>query len=135
MNLKGQTQFIGWILLIGFTVMLAAFVGNWMLQQARETTESAVDMASKDMKCADVSIAISCTSKTNFDVLNTGYFTIKRLACYSGGDYSTKDIEISPNDSKPLSSCESIIPIIESEGKLVGCSEKQVEVNCGEEGD
>lgn len=136
---KGQAQFIGWVLLIGFTVVLATFVGNWIVQQARDTTEGLIDMTTKDLRCADVGIAISC-EETGIKVINTGYFTIKQIACYSGTGYKSirpwGDKGLPPSrEPKDLSdSCTSIVPIIEVEGKLIGCSEKQIEVKCDEEG-
>lgn len=132
MNRIGQAQFIGWVLLIGFAVMLAAFVGNWMLKQAEETTEGFVDMTTKDVKCMDVSIAVKCEN-SNVKVINTGYFTIKKLACYGEEGYTTIDFELKPTrEPKDLIElCTSIVPIIEVDGKLIGCSEKQVEVKCG----
>lgn len=127
---KGQAEFIGWVLLIGFAVVTAAFVGNWMLQRARETTESVIEMTTKDMRCNDVSISVNC-KEGNAEIVNTGYFTIKKLACYKDTDYNPLEFVIKPRESKPLiDSCDSIVPIIEADEKEIGCSEKQVEVKC-----
>ena len=80
---KGQAQFIGWVLLIGFTVVLATFVGNWVVKQARETTEGMIEMTTKDLRCADVGIAVNC-KENGVEVINTGYFTIKKIAPEDG---------------------------------------------------
>ena len=135
---KGQAQFIGWVLLIGFAVVIGAFVGNWMMQQARETTESMIEMTTKDIKCIDVNIDVSsvnCQGNNviSFDVVNTGYFTIKKLACYKDGEYSTPEFELKPGKTETLiKSCDSIVPIIEVDSKFIGCSEKQIKVECNE---
>lgn len=129
---KGQAEFIGWVLLIGFAVVIAAFVGNWMLQRARETTESVIEMTTKDMRCSDVSVSVNC-KEGNAEIVNTGYFTVKKLACYKNTDYNLLKFEIKPRESKPLNeidSCDSIVPIVEVDKKEIGCSEKQVEVKC-----
>jgi len=134
---RGQAEFIGWVLLIGFAVVLAAFVGNWVIQQARETAEGMVDMTTKDLKCADVSISISFVTCEEGKVLkigmvNTGYFTIQKVACYTGKSYTTHKFEdFKPGKTKTLSyPCASVVPIIEVDSKTIGCSEKQVEVKC-----
>lgn len=134
---KGQAEFIGWVLLIGFAVVLAAFVGNWIIQQARETAEGMVDMTTKDLRCADVSISISsvvCDEEgkiLSVGLVNTGYFTIQKVACYEGKSLTTHKFELKPGKTKPLSfPCTSIVPIIEVDSKTIGCSEKQVEVKC-----
>ena len=132
---KGQAQFIGWVLLIGFAVAIGALVGNWVMEQARETSESLIEMTTVDERCAYVSIAIKC--ENGVEVVNTGYFTIMELACYENGNYNVErpwgDIGLRPNEAKPLSClCDSIVPIIDIDDKTIGCSEKQVEVECNE---
>ena len=34
---KAISPLIAWILLIGFTVTMAAFISNWVIQQTKET--------------------------------------------------------------------------------------------------
>jgi len=54
---KAISPLIAWILLIGFTVTMAAFISNWVIQQTKETFQP--EKLLESMSCEGVSFSIT----------------------------------------------------------------------------
>ena len=80
-NKKAVSPIIGWVLLFGFAISTATFVGMWMLDQA-ENIE--IPGAGPDIYCNDVKLSINnvCKNTNNktidFNITNTGNFKVWR---------------------------------------------------------
>ncbi|MBT4334280.1 hypothetical protein HOD61_00490 [archaeon] len=79
---KGISPLIGWILLIGFAVAMASFVGTWMIDQTRniEFPGEGPDMYCDSIKLSAVHIERAADNSTvNFELKNTGNFKIDQF--------------------------------------------------------
>lgn len=129
-NKKGQGSLIAWVLLIGFAVSLAVFVGRWWLEQAGESTEQFEEMLMGDVKCADVAISGSC--KTG-KVTNRGVLKIDRIRIMKDGTTSMCKGPLMPNSEISCSIAGSkvkLMPILDFDHKTVGCNNKEITLNC-----
>ena len=94
---KAISPLIAWILLIGFTVTMAAFISNWVIQQTKETFQP--EKLLESMSCEGVSFSITTIcidnvvigdcpegNKYYFDqikVKNKGAYTIRNITILS----------------------------------------------------
>lgn len=94
---KAISPLIAWILLIGFTVTMAAFVSNWVIQQTKETFQP--EKLLESLSCEGVSFSITkiCKEDGNcnkgqdyigvnlkeIQLINKGAFTIRNITILS----------------------------------------------------
>lgn len=147
---KSQAALIGWILLIGFAVTMAVFVSRWALHQAEESTIGVVEMTMGDIKCADTAISGDIDCEESFNITNRGLITVQNLTirgfCTDGSTFDEGGWSITPikprsitgdeesstknlNTQCPISKIE-VIPVIQVDNKLIGCSEKGLRLEC-----
>jgi len=81
MNKKGVSPLMAWILIIAFALALGAFIMNWATNQVGKFDPS----QNAELYCPDVDFSITnfCVksdySNVNFDLKNTGRYTIRKL--------------------------------------------------------
>jgi hypothetical protein len=131
---KGVSMIISWVLLLGFSVLLATTVILWSKQQTEKYTESLTEMVENDINCRDVIYIINanCTSKTT-SINNKGSFTIVKFIIRSSMGSSTLTRQIVPSSSLDLTNDIpkpyydggfDMIPFIQIDNKQIGCVDK-----------
>lgn len=138
---KGQGNVIAWVLLVGFAVSLAVLVGRWSIQQSQKSVSSIVETGEGDIMCENVAISAvcECNGDCNLDVSNKGTLNIYQLNI---GGCTTKDVGkgdnnwyIGLNEKKEitLSKCSdeliTLIPMIKIEDRLIGCANKELNID------
>src|SRR3989338_5191504 len=112
MQKKGDSQIISWVLLVCFVIGLAAIVTMWVKDRAESSTQSQIDQAEQELRCAEtaLNVAADCLSATppsnDIIVANTGKFTLKKVKFRqlnpTSGQTITEDItSASPNGLPP----------------------------------
>ena len=99
MNVKGISPLIATVLLIGFTVALAAVVMTWGTGFVRSTTEQTAESSSLGIVCANINYQIS---NVIFDC-NTN--TISKIEITNSGDEKIENMILRaklPTETKPL---------------------------------
>ena len=123
---KGQGQLVAFVLLVGFVVVLALLVGNWMMKQSQKL-KGGLETQERITLCNDVAIVEICENGV-LKIKNKGLFTISKLKI-NGEDSGP---EIPPNGierpTKGLISDDAVIPFIKVEGKETGCSTKSIAI-------
>jgi hypothetical protein len=79
---RGISPLISWILLIGFAVAMAGFVGTWIINQAKEVEfpGEGPEIYCDSIKLSYTSICRSTDNKTiNINLKNTGDFKITKF--------------------------------------------------------
>jgi len=146
MKTKGQSNLLGWVLLIGFAVTLSVIVGGYIKNMASTSIEGVVENTENELACRDVSILavekddnhhICDTSTgliTNLWIKNKGRRNIDkiRLQGCSTENRNNRDIDLKVNGLEKeinLNTCTTItiIPFIEGN---VGCSDKKITIEC-----
>ncbi|MDD5331841.1 MAG: hypothetical protein PHE43_03410 [Candidatus Nanoarchaeia archaeon] len=144
---RGASDVIGWVLLIGFSIALAAGVFTWIKGQTTEMTESTVNYVEGEMTCEDVAInikpEISCSQ---IIVSNKGKFTVDaiRVILYpASGDPTSELITEKENNNLPLKPMADpitldltpsvkieVTPVIKVDDNYNGCSTKKEVITC-----
>src|SRR3989339_1452920 len=81
-NRKGMAQIIGWVLLVIFTVSIAAFITTWAKNQATTLSEDTVEYVEGRMDCQQVRLANlshNCAANT-VELINPGTLNIVRIS-------------------------------------------------------
>ena len=120
---KGQGQLIGFVLLIGFTVVIGIMVGNWMIQRSR-SVEGIIEQGDTDAMCPDVQIDPICEGG-QIKIRNNGNFNVRLKI--NGGELTDK-ISLKKT-SQSLNIGDTVIPFIEIRGKDYGCSSQSRTIN------
>ena len=147
---KAISPLIAWILLIGFTVTMAAFVSNWVIQQTKETFQP--EKLLESMSCEGVSFSITTIcidnvvigdcpegNKYYFDqikVKNKGAYTIRNMTILSLYDAGSRNFNSFDSDYLKSGDDESmnfrraicIKPDKKNEIKLIPVIEKENKV-------
>ncbi len=83
---KGISPLIAWILLVGFVVMMGAFITNWSIQYIRNLPIG--EAQEKEIYCSNVQLDIPVFCKYNnnstlrLDIKNKGNYNITRLVIH-----------------------------------------------------
>lgn len=137
MEKKGASEIIGWVLLVGLSVMLAIIVTTWAKQQAQDTSEFIIKDVQDDLRCEEVSMKafIETPPCSNINVSNTGYHKIIKIIARH--KFGTQEFEVNllpQKDSKVLNinipSKIDIIPVIQSGNELIGCADRKLVLEC-----
>ena len=132
---KAISPLIAWILLIGFTVTMAAFISNWVIQQTKETFQP--EKLLESMSCEGVSFSItkickedgSCSKGPDYvgitlrdiQLINKGAFTIRNittLSLYNPTIHSDNfDNGLIPGESEDMNPIEIENICIKQDGK------------------
>lgn len=97
---KAISPLIGWILLIGFSVAMAAFISNWVIQQTKETFQP--EKFLEDISCDGVSFSITKICKREprtCDRQPPGDYTgikLEGIELINKGAYTIRNITIMP---------------------------------------
>lgn len=152
MSKKGISDIIAWVLLIGFTIAMAAFVSNWVIEQTKKfNPEGAV--GGPKIYCEDVILNIENIIKRDGDCADEGVnfigtFTLKNKGKFiiynvkglgpGAGKISLPDGKLAPGESKDINFgflCKEsgneieLIPLIKVEDKEYYCSDSSVTIN------
>ena len=139
-NKKGIAQAVSWVLLIGFSVAIATFVGFWLRQTAEKSAEGLQDEITKKSRCADTSISATLIEgqcdNNKLKITNRGLFKVIKVRCRDSAVFD--DVNLNPGDTTtvPLSSCKGnnnkirISPFIKVEDLDVICADKTIQVDC-----
>lgn len=152
---KAAADLIAWVLLIGFSIALAAFVTNFVIEETKKFNPEDVVGGSK-VYCEDVVLSIeklegslstdsSCSGQKfsgTITLKNKGKFTIYNIKILGGGagsvsinklkpgsDPSTNTAIISTSFCKETGINIEIIPQIEVEGEKMYCAESAAVIN------
>jgi len=114
---RGASQAVIFVLLIGFAITSAVLVINWSTKQTKDLTSSGVDFVEETIECDKVAINVRDTSEekdcSELIINNKGRLKIEKAVLRA----------INDNEME-------IIPIIKIDGKLIGCKEKSLYINC-----
>ena len=151
MNKKAISALIGWVLLLGFTITVAAFVTSWVIGQVGKFNPEDV-VGGCNIYCEDVSMSIEGIVQTGTEGIcnngmpflgtitlrNKGKFTIRELEGL-GQQVNFDVVEIKPGQESDVEfffcilsedNSVEIIPIInvEDEGEC-SCTESSAVIN------
>lgn len=146
--MRGQSELLGWVILLGFAVSLAVVVGGYIKNMASSSTDALVENTENELACRDVFIVLKNTATNEvcktilsmigpFILENKGRRTIQKIRVTCGGNSGDSPVNIRPGLNQEinsiygldLNSCNSItiIPFIQGD---VGCSDKKLKVDC-----
>ncbi|MFH0752695.1 MAG: hypothetical protein V1914_03820 [archaeon] len=129
---------IGWVLMVGFTIVSAMLVINWVQDKGGTLAEETVTYAEGKIDCQAVRLANLSTDCLTGDVelKNIGTLHIVKVMAQINDERSeekTLDLKAQGDPLKlNIGNFKSltVIPIIQSSGKLLGCKEKNIRVYC-----
>ena len=135
---RADSLLISYVLLIGFSAVLAAVVTLWYRSQAESYTETVTEKTEEDIRCNEVSINVKLSCPSSFTVTNRGYFTISKVMLRQISYNSEVDVNIKPSETsppKPLniqnpSESFDIFPIIQIDGQEVICPNRKITLQC-----
>lgn len=96
---KAISPLIAWILLIGFSVAMAAFISNWVIEQTKETFQP--EKMLEDMSCDGVSFSLTSICQRQSGTCNkqgseyTG-MSLGSIQIINKGAFTIKDVKIIP---------------------------------------
>ena len=139
---KAQSELIGYVILIGFAVILAVIVGKTIIDMSTQSSANIKEFLynTEECKTAEIGIKTACQTPQalNIEIENKGTIETKGLMFkfYDvSGEAETKNINNSlrPNEAKKLEVPKSrmalsteIVPTLEQEKFLIICNEKAI---------
>lgn len=140
MKMNKKASWVSWVLLLALVVSASVAIIIWARDFTEESTEHTIQYVSGRSDCRSILFSIdegsSCSSLglTNRGTLNIQKFMVRAV---DNSQEITEPLlmngQITVSIEQPLNTpgnSIAIIPIIESSGKLFGCSEKQVTYTC-----
>lgn len=143
MKKKGVSQYVGWVLLIGMAIALAAMMYNW----TRGFTERQVDdleARTDDLVCEsvnfDVSSACQNSQTLNMNITNTNNLRIQRLNfqfidLYGNSESRTQTIKLFTGDNQKIRILKQgtlaqarVTPVVKKDNTLITCQQKSVAI-------
>jgi len=105
MGKRGMSLLISFVLLVGFTILMAAFITTWSVNRVKDIPLDGLGGA----YCDDVRIDVTLGSKgfdtLDIDVNNKGVFSVSRLTIQRETETFTGTPPITPYGARPLGSC------------------------------
>lgn len=135
---KKAAAYIGYIMLIMITVVMASALIIWSQSTTKELTESTVNLASGRLECKEVKIDATanpgCASLT---VFNKGMINIEDVRITfdearqidSGNVFVSSSVDVT--DPEPTFSKASLLPIVKERENIFGCNDKKLVITCG----
>ena len=137
---RGASEIIGWVLLVGLSVMLAIMVIAWSKQLTQKTTESIINDVERDSRCADVALKafVEVQPCQTVNISNPGYFKIAKISARHRFGTKEFDVDLMPQrDSKVLNINAAdgiekveLIPVVNINKKFIGCVDRKYVVAC-----
>ncbi len=133
---KGVSVVVSWVLLVGLSLTMGILVTTWTKQHVKDIEEDISQDIETDLLCGDVSLKAFVANPPcdNINITNTGYHTIIKVSLRHQFGLQDIDLNLLPTESKVLNilipTKIEIIPFVQAENKLSGCTEKKVVLTC-----
>ena len=134
---KGDVT-IGWVLLLGFTVVLGITVSQWMRAQTEKHTQAMVKNVEDAAKCRDVAFNAYFTdspSCTQINVTNTGYHMIAEIKVVHQYGVDQFTLNVKPEETVPQNLNTNgldvaLIPVVSVGKRMVSCADRRLVLAC-----
>ncbi|MBI2110274.1 hypothetical protein HYT51_00655 [Candidatus Woesearchaeota archaeon] len=97
MGKRGMSLLISFVLLVGFTILMAAFITTWSVNRVKDIPVDGLGGAYCDDVRIDVTLGSKGVDTLDIDVVNEGVFTVNRL--------TIQRETYTASDARPLASC------------------------------
>ena len=141
-NRRGATQWLSWVLLVGFTVGISVFVYGWMVDQANKSATQMQSIVEDSSECDYLSIYVSSICQdaqhiylniTNSNALDVDRIIFRTFDLESQPDMRNRSVSIRPQSTKELTVLKQgitkkleLIPMTQTSTKVVMCRKKMV---------
>ena len=139
MQKRGLSEVVGWVLLIGISVMMGTVVMQWMKDHTEETAHDLAEDTEQTYLCDETAFDVTFIT-TNCDtlhVVNKGYHTLSALKAKSSigiDDTFTFSPALLPGQTQTLNSnghtSLQFTPVLLSQGKEIVCPLKKIKASC-----
>jgi flagellin-like protein len=130
---KAQAEVIGYVILIGFAVILAVIVGKTIIDMSKESSTNIKQYLynTEECKLAEIGINNACQTPQalNIEIENKGTIEINGLMFkfYDvSGEAETKKLEV-PKSRMAVTT--EIVPTLEQEKYIIVCNEKSIKAD------
>lgn len=134
---KKAASYIGYILMVMITVIIATSIIIWSQRTTKELTESAVNIASGRLECKEVRIdAFASEDCGSLTVSNKGMINIENVkvtlddARQQDSGRLVVNTELQVNDAQHPFSKAVLLPIVKEGENMFGCVDKKLTLNC-----
>ena len=136
MKRRGISPLIATVLLIGFTIVLAAAIMLWWVGTTKEFIDKEGATQAAQMRCAtSTSLDIVSCSNNEVVIKNIGTETITAVIVRdpTGGEPETYEVDLDSGEEDEMGAPNNrvqVIPAILEDGVLVSCTNQLVESGC-----
>ncbi len=138
---KAIEAYIGWIFLIGFSIVVSTFMYSWINSQVQNSVQG-IEQRADTSECDSVGLTLNAicqdTQTLNMNITNIKLLTISGMNfrffdLYDNQDSRSINITISPVDTKKINIIKQgtlkqveIIPIIKQNNKIITCRKSMI---------